>query len=90
MCQVAPRWTGAHPLLVHVQHELIVGAYVHDEVLRLLRKFDDLVEVQNDLISLRGIGRGDPLRTPQVNQQFGRKLCDGAAWIEQPECRENA
>jgi hypothetical protein len=82
MCQVAPRWTGAHPLLVHVQHELIVGTHVHDEVLRPLRKFDDLVEVQDDLIPLRGIGRGDPLRTPQVNQQFGRKLCDGAAWIE--------
>jgi hypothetical protein len=66
MAQIASRWAGVHALLIHIENELIVRAHVHDKVLWLLRKLDQLPEVQYRLVALWAVWGGDPLGAPHL------------------------
>ena len=66
MTQVASRWAGVHALLIHIKNELVVRAHVHDKVLRLLRKLNQLPEVQYRLVALWAVWGGDPLGAPHL------------------------
>jgi hypothetical protein len=63
--QVAMAGAATHALLIHMKDELVVGAYIHVEVLRLRGQFDALSKVEHDFISLWNTGSGDPLRLPK-------------------------
>src|SRR5467141_2062714 len=85
MTQIAPRWAQSHAPLIHIKNELIVRAHVHDKVLRLLRKLNQLPEVQYGLVALWAVWGGDPLGAPHLFQKISGKLCPRNSRVDQLE-----
>src|SRR5277367_1153475 len=69
MGQVAAGRASSYTFLIHIKQKLIVGADMHDEVLRRLLQFHDLAEMKHERIALRPVRTSNPLRRPGFVQQ---------------------
>jgi hypothetical protein len=81
--QVAAAGTATHALLVYLEDELVVGAYIDIKVLWNTREVEDLSEMEHDFVSLRPMPSRDPLRFPKILRMISRNLRPKVTNVEQ-------
>ena len=85
MSQVAPTGPSAYPMFIYIEHELVVSADVHNEMLRRVLQIENLSKVQYRFISLRSIRTGYPFGAPEISQKLRRQLRHPAPGCQQGE-----